>query len=73
MTKRRCVPTYVPVLIEAQQPNGEWWVRNSFNYQNAKVQTGEKSRDWLVALAVSVMIEWNGDKPLRVTGQKTGE
>lgn len=63
---------YEPIRLEAQQPNGEWRVRNAFIFQNAEVQSGEKSRAWLIAYAYRVLVNWRGfdsDRPLRVTGQ----
>lgn len=70
MTRRRRVNPDA-IQIEALQPNGEWWLRNAFTFENAEVMGGEKSRHWLIALANATMTKWRGfdtDKPLRITG-----
>jgi hypothetical protein len=61
---------YVPITIEARQPNGRWWVRNSFVFENSQVQGGEKTRAWLINIANSFMYAWSkfDSKQLRITG-----
>lgn len=72
MTRRKNRNTYVPVTIEAQQPNGEWLLRNSLNSENDEVRSGEKSREWLISMAHRRMHQWQSNmfdgKPLRVSG-----
>lgn len=69
---RKSKSSYKPIHIEARQPNGEWWLRNAFVYQNAEVLCGDKPRNWLVAHAYSIMLQWvsnyGEERPLRITG-----
>lgn len=72
---RKKYPEYVPVTIEARQPNGDWAVRNRLIHANAKVIAGEETRAWLIDLARRMMTEWYISAPdrsmdLRVSGVK---
>lgn len=62
---------YIPIQVQALQPNGEWHIRTSFIRENENVQLGMKTREWLINKAIYIMNEWRGfdDKLLQVSGQ----
>lgn len=50
---------YVPITIEAQQPNGKWWVRSLLRHENHAAQAGTITRLQLIEAATRLMTKWN--------------